>query len=265
MDRQQRARGRRASTGVVIAAAVCVAMLSAGCEQRSSPPPPKAATNPPSPAPGAAAIDLPKVDQRLCTAVVLLIDTSGSMSQSVPDRGGAQQPKHLIARRALDRIVDYTNTWRQSHADRVLQLGIYHFSSAVHEVLPMGVFDGAAAKSAVARIPGPGGGTAIGNALEAGFKALYASGCVRKYVVCITDGENTSGPPPDRIARQLFAQTGGEVEIHFVAFDTSAARFAFLKNANGSVVEAADGEQLQAQLSAIYEKRILAEAAAEQP
>nr|HPM23150.1 hypothetical protein [Phycisphaerae bacterium] len=101
-------------------------------------------------------------------------------------------------------------------------------------------------------------------ALEAGFKALYASGCVRKYVVCITDGENTVGPPPDRIARQLFAQTGGEVEIHFVAFDTSAAQFAFLKSANGAVVEAADGAQLQARLAEIYEKRILAEAAAEQ-
>ena len=58
--------------------------------------------------------------------------------------------------------------------------------------------------------------------------------------------------------------TGGEVEIHFVAFDTSAAQFAFLKSANGAVVEAADGAQLQARLAEIYEKRILAEAAAEQ-
>ncbi len=265
MDKQQRALPRGTWTGVVIAAGVYVAMMSAGCERNSPPPPPGAATNSPSPARVTAAIDLPKVDQRLCTAVVLLIDTSGSMSQSVPDRGDTEQPKHLIARRALDGIVDYTTNWRQTHSDRVLQLAICNFSSAVHELLPMGVFDGAAAKTALGQIPGPGGGTAIGQALEAGFKSLYASGCVRKYIVCITDGENTAGPPPDRIARQLFAQTGGEVEIHFVAFDTSAARFAFLKDANGSVVEAADGEQLQAQLSTIYEQRILAEAAAEQP
>jgi len=265
MDKLQRAPARPAWTGVVIAAAVWAIMLSAGCEESPSPSRPSAAANRPSPAPVAAAIDLPRVDQRLCTAVVLLVDTSGSMSQSVPDRGGVQQPKHLIARRALDRIIDYTTNWRQTHSDRVLQLAIYHFSSAVHGVLQMGVFDGAAATSAVGRIPGPGGGTAIGLALEAGFRSLYGSGCVRKYIVCITDGENTAGPPPDRIARQLYRQTGGEVEIHFVAFDMSAARFDFLKDANGTAVEAADGEQLQAQLSEIYEKRILAEAAAEQP
>ncbi len=263
MDKRQGVPARVASVLLAAAVGAFAAMLLAGCEQ--SPPPSGAATNSHSPAPVAGAIDLPKVDQRLCTAVVLLIDTSGSMSQSVRDRGGAEQPKYLIARRALDRIVDHTTNWKKTHSDRVLQLAIWHFSSAVHEVLPMGVFDGGAAKSAVGQIPGPGGGTAIGQSLEAAFKSLYASGCVRKYIVCITDGENTVGPPPDRIARQLSAQTGGEVEIHFVAFDTSAARFAFLKAANGSVVEAADGEQLQAQLSEIYEKRILAEAAAEQP
>lgn len=265
MDKRRSALARGVWPGVVIAAGMYAVVFSASCKQSPPAPTSGAATHPPAPAPVAARIDLPKVDQRLCTAVVLLIDTSGSMSQSVAERGGAQQPKHLLARRALDRIVDYTTKWRETHSDRVLQLAIYHFSSAVHEVLPMGVFDGAAAKSAVGRIPGPGGGTAIGLALEAGFRSLYSSGCVRKYIVCITDGENTAGPPPDRIARQLYGQTGGEVEIHFVAFDTLAARFAFLKDANGTVVEAADGEQLQAQLSAIYEKRILAEAAAEQP
>jgi hypothetical protein len=62
------------------------------------------------------------------------------------------------------------------------------------------------------------------------------------------------------MARQLFAQTKGDVEIHFVAFDTSARNFAFLKNVNGSVVEAADGAQLQARLVELYEKRILVEA-----
>ena len=58
----------------------------------------------------------------------------------------------------------------------------------------------------------------------------------------------------------LHEQTGGEVEIHFVAFDTSAGHFAFLKDVNGFVVEAADGAQLDARLADIYEKRILAEA-----
>lgn len=261
----KRTLARRPRVGALMIAGLGALILSAGCEQSPPPRAPSAAGGAVAGAPrGARTIDLPQVDQRLCTAVVLLIDTSGSMSQNVPDSGGTQRPKHVIARRALEGIVDYTADWQQAHTDRVLQLSICHFSSAVHKLLPMGVFQAEQARSAVRKLPGPGGGTAIGQALEAGFKALYASGCVRKYVVCITDGENTVGLPPDRIARQLFAQTGGEVEIHFVAFDTSAAQFAFLKSANGAVVEAADGAQLQARLAEIYEKRILAEAAAEQ-
>ncbi|RJP32077.1 MAG: VWA domain-containing protein [Phycisphaerales bacterium] len=208
----------------------------------------------------AGAVDLPQADQRLCTGVVLLVDTSGSMNQSVRDRSGIEQPKHVIARQAIDRIVTYTENWRKEHPDRVLQLGILNFSSSARAVMPLAEFDARAAADAAGRIPAPAGGTAIGSALQEGFKALYASGCVRKYVVCVTDGENTSGPPPDRVARALYAQTEGDVEIHFVAFDTSAGKFGFLTHVNGHVVEAADGAQLDARLADIYEKRILAEA-----
>lgn len=210
--------------------------------------------------PASQGLPLPQGDQRLCTGVVILVDTSGSMANAVPGADGASRPKHEIARAALERIVQYTGQWRKSNPDRALNLAIYNFSSSPSAVLPMGEFDLATSEAAVQRIPRPAGGTAIGEAIYRGFEALYTSGCVRKYIVCITDGENTSGRRPDRVARQLYEQTQGEVEIHFVAFDTSAKHFGFLDQVNGHVVEAADGEQLQARLSDIYEKRILAEA-----
>lgn len=220
--------------------------------------------------PGAAqasrtVLNLPQVDQRLCTAVAILVDTSGSMSQSVRDSAGQNRPKHEIAREALERIVAYTAAWQQQHADRTLELGIYGFSSGVTPILPMSGFDAERAAAAVRAAPPPGGGTAIGRALEAGARALYGSGCVRKFVICITDGENTSGPKPERIARQLFEQTGGEVELQFIAFDIEAKRFSFLSAVNGHIGEASDGPQLQARLSEIYQKRILAESEAEKP
>jgi Mg-chelatase subunit ChlD len=210
-------------------------------------------------------IDLPQTEPRAGTAVAILIDTSGSMGQSVRDAEGQQRPKHEIAREALRGIIGYTGGWKKDHADRLLYLGIYHFSSNVAAVLPMGEFDQAAAEASLAKIPKPNSGTAIGRALEEGFRALYGSGCVRKYVVCITDGDNTSGPPPDVIARQLHNQTKGDVEIHFVAFDVEAAKFRFLRDVNGDVVQAADGPQLQSELAKIYEKRILAEAEEPEP
>ncbi|MDM8005879.1 MAG: vWA domain-containing protein [Phycisphaerae bacterium] len=208
-------------------------------------------------------IPLPQADQRLCTAVVILVDTSGSMNEAVVDRQGVKRPKYLIARDALNEIIDYTGQWEKTHTDRVLEMALFNFSSSPSPVLRMGRFDPAQAQQALRAIPQPGGGTAIGEAVEEGFKALYQSGCVRKYLICITDGENTAGRPPDRVSRQLYAQTQGEVEMHFIAFDTSVSTFGFLSEVNGHTTEAADGAQLQARLTDIYEKRILAEAPAE--
>jgi Mg-chelatase subunit ChlD len=204
-------------------------------------------------------IDLPQTETRLGTAVVVLVDTSGSMEQPVRDQAGQLRPKYEIAREALERIVEHTAGWKKQHPDANLQIGIFHFASTVSEVLPVSAFDVAKVRAALKRIPRPKGGTAIGRALEEGFKALYRSGCARKFVVCITDGENTSGPPPDVVARQLYAQTKGAVELHFVAFDTSSSQFRFLSGVNGHVVEAADGSQLQAELTKVYESRILVE------
>jgi hypothetical protein len=219
------------------------------------------ASVPPRPAaPLLPAIELPQPSQRLGTAVVVLIDTSGSMVQLVPDERGQQRPKHELARAALARIVQVTDDWHKAHAESPLFLGTVSFSGVCRTVLPVGPFDAAAAQAAVQQVAHPAGGTAIGLAIEEGFKALYSTGCVRKHLVCITDGQNTVATPPDLMARQLYDQTKGDVEIHFVAFDTAAAQFEFLKQVNGSVVEAADGPQLESRLVELYEKRIFVEA-----
>jgi len=245
--------------GFVFAATAIGCGGSAPAPVTRVPPGPSAPPTPPS---GSLLphINLPQPAQRLGTAVVVLIDTSGSMAQTVRDHAGQQRPKHEIARTALKRIIEVTDEWHKQHADSTLNLGIISFSGLCANVLPMGPFDAGPAESAVSRIAQPGGGTAIGLALEEGFHALYATGCIRKHLVCITDGENTVATPPDLMARQLFAQTKGDVEIHFVAFDTLPQHFAFLKDVNGTVVEAADGAQLQARLVELYEKRILVEA-----
>jgi uncharacterized protein YegL len=181
------------------------------------------------------------------------------MQRPVRDQSGQERPKNEIAHDALERIVEQMAQWKKAHAGRTVQLGIYPFASNVGTALPMGDFDEAKAKAALKRIPRPNGGTAIGRALEEAYKNLYRSGCVRKFVVCITDGENTSGPRPDHVAHELHAQTKGEVRLEFVAFDTLASQFRFLSDVNGGVVQASDGAQLQNELKQIYEQRILVE------
>ena len=218
---------------------------------------------PPQRVSGNYKIDLYRAPERDGTAVVVLVDTSGSMGQSVKDARGQVRPKYQIAREALANIIRNTGAWQKAHPQALLNMGLYTFSSSVNEVLPIGEFDAARAEAALARIPVPNSGTAIGHALEAGFKALYRSGCRRKFLICVTDGENTTGPQPDWIARNLYGLTDGGVEMHFVAFDTAASRFAFLKDVNGQAVQADDGARLQNELNRIYEERILVEKEAE--
>ena len=50
--------------------------------------------------------------------------------------------------------------------------------------------------------------------------------------------------------------------MYFVAFDTSADRFGFLKDVQGDVIGAGNGTELRNALDRIYKGRILAEASA---
>lgn len=89
---------------------------------------------------------------------------------------------------------------------------------------------------------------------------LYRAGVFRKYLLVVTDGENTNGRPPDEVAREIFRKSDGAVQIYFVAFDTSPQKFAFLKEVGGDVMGASSGPELRAALDGIYQGKILAEA-----
>jgi hypothetical protein len=82
----------------------------------------------------------------------------------------------------------------------------------------------------------------------------------RKYLLVVTDGENTSGRNPENVARDIFQKSEGAVQVYFVAFDTSPEKFAFLKEAGGDVIGAGTGPELRTALDGIYQGKILAEA-----
>src|SRR5215210_5999043 len=104
---------RQRWTGRLLFVGVLAAVFGSGCGRTSTA---TVAVGSPAVAPGAAStgvapIDLPTADPRAGTAVVILVDTSGSMNQRVNDRGGKSRPKFLIARDALDRIIGLTGEW----------------------------------------------------------------------------------------------------------------------------------------------------------
>jgi Mg-chelatase subunit ChlD len=198
-----------------------------------------------------------EVEEGLGAAVAILIDTSRSMREEAP---GDSRPKAAVAREALEAMFDATETLIAKRPDFAVKVGIYSFSSDASTVLPMQSFDRRAIREALARVPRPGGGTAIGEAMLAARPDLYRAGVFRKYLLVVTDGENTSGRSPDQVAREIFQKSEQGVAIYFVAFDTSADRFAFLKQVQGDVIGAGSGVELRRALDDIYQGRILAEA-----
>jgi len=198
-----------------------------------------------------------EVEEGFGAAVAILIDTSRSMREEAP---GDSRPKAAVAREALEAMFDATETLIAKRPDFAVKVGIYSFSSDASTVLPMQSFDRRAIREALARVPRPGGGTAIGEAMLAARPDLYRAGVFRKYLLVVTDGENTSGRSPDQVAREIFQKSEQGVAIYFVAFDTSADRFAFLKQVQGDVIGAGSGAELRRALDDIYQGRILAEA-----
>lgn len=197
-----------------------------------------------------------EVDEGLGAAVAILIDTSGSMGEQAV---GDDRPKAAVAREALEAMFDATESLVATRPGFAVKVGIYSFSSDASTVLPMQSFDRTAVRDALARLPGPGGGTAIGEAMYTARPDLYRSGVFRKYLLVVTDGENTSGRSPDQVAHEIFQKSERAVEMYFVAFDTSADRFAFLKQVQGDVIGAGNAPELKQALDEIYQGRILAE------
>ena len=198
-----------------------------------------------------------EVDEGLGAAVAILIDTSGSMKETAP---GDTRPKYVVARQALLAMLDATDAFVARRPDFPIRIGVYSFSSSVSRVLPIQPYERAVVRAAIARLPGPGGGTAIGEAMDGARPDLYRAGVFRKYLLVVTDGDNTNGPSPDSIARTIFRKSEGAVQIYFVAFDTSPEKFAFLKQVGGDVIAAGSGPELGTALDGIYQGKILAEA-----
>ena len=197
------------------------------------------------------------VDEGLGAAVAILIDTSGSMKETAP---GDTRSKYEVAREKIERMLDATDAFVAKRPDFPIKIGLYSFSSDVEVLQPIQPYNRGQVRTALAALRRPGGGTAIGDAMRQARPDLYRAGVFRKYILVVTDGENTNGREPDDVARDIWRKSEHAVQIYFVAFDTSPAKFAFLKEVGGDVIGAGSGVELQAALENVYQGKILAEA-----
>lgn len=201
---------------------------------------------------------VPEVQEGLGASVAILLDQSGSMEDE-PESGG-REPKYLIARRALAQVLAQTDSFVVRQPGFPVNVGLYTFDSGVQSVLPIAPFNRQALDAALGRLPDPDGNTAIGAAMERATADLYRAGTIRKYLLVVTDGENTAGPSPDAVAREITRRSEGAVKVFLVAFDVDADKFAFVNEVRGTVIEARNATALRAGLDTLYRGRILAEA-----
>jgi hypothetical protein len=198
-----------------------------------------------------------EVDEGLGASIAILIDNSGSMDKKAE---GDSRPKYVVAREALEAMLASTDSFVARQPDFPINVGLYRFASRVTTMSPVKRYDRATLKAALDAMPEPDGGTAIGTAMDVAREDLYRAGTFRKYILVVTDGENTQGASPRRIAREINRRSEGAVRMYFVAFDIDAERFGFVRDVRGEVVGAANGEALRARLDEIYRGKILSEA-----
>lgn len=196
-------------------------------------------------------------------AVAIVLDTSGSMKESVRDGKGGRSPKYVIGNRALKSVVAKIEQFATNAPNRTVHAGLFTFSGeGALEVVKFGKFDPAAMRSWLEKYPGPQSGTPLGRAVETASAAVLNSDLAQKHVLVITDGQNTVGPNPTEVLPRLTKQAerkGAILFTHFVAFDIAAGVFAPLKNQGATVVAAADEKQLNQQLDFVLEEKILLE------
>ena len=197
-------------------------------------------------------------------AAAIMIDVSGSMDEEVTDENGRDEKKIEIARRAARDLIEQFARYADDHPNEPVLLGIYEFSERngvpdARPVMPMGKPDRERAVAAL-RSMRANGGTPIGNAMIAAKRELDATGLTRRHLLVVTDGENTEGFAPERVAAALNRRPEAErPSLYFVAFDVAANRFDRVRDAGGLVLGAANAKELNSTLDSLLRGQILLE------
>ncbi len=198
-------------------------------------------------------------------AAAILIDTSGSMKESVNDANGNQLPKLVIARRSALDFVTQFEKYAREHANQTVQLGIYEFSNRRQEppyrtLVPIGPPNVEASRTALERMVADGD-TPIGDAMIAAKRDLDKSGLSKRHILVLTDGENNHGYSPVDVTRAILnsKSENDRASIYFVAFDVAASKFAAVKDSGGLVLAASNETDLKSTLDYLLTGKILAE------
>lgn len=196
--------------------------------------------------------------------VYVVMDVSGSMSESVLNSKGQPESKFNIANRSLIALGNRLDAYLMANKNRSIAIGIVTLGGYVklnsRDYLTNGVT--AFFKTYIKDGRGPGGGTPIGEAMAIASQDLVVMKIKAKHIVVITDGANTDGPTPQKVMprlQSLFIKSGTPIGIHFVALDVNSSTFKEVEKLGGTVVGADNEVQLNEKLDYILSEKILLE------
>lgn len=197
-------------------------------------------------------------------AAAILLDTSGSMSDSVRAAKGGAKPKIEIAREAAISLVQQFSEFALKHPDRPILVGVYEFSGrtgrpSCRRVVSLGRPDLPAARQSIEGMEADGS-TPIGDAMILAKQDLEASGMSRQHILVVSDGESNRGFTPGDVTSVISGLPESDrAAIYFIAFDVEAEIFNPVKEAGALVLAASSEQDLRQTLDYILTGKILVE------
>ena len=194
------------------------------------------------------------IEKKVGTAIMLVIDTSGSMSDT-PREGGST--KIVTARQAAKDVITKIQNFAAAHPEHQVVVGVMKFSTGTQVVVPIGSPSLQNSTAAIDSLK-PESGTAIGDAMFDAKKALDETGFGDKHIIVVTDGDNNTGRSPDSVAKTIFDLGADGAKMYVIGFDVDAMIYNPMK-AYANIYSAKDSTQLDSALQFIVGKKILAE------
>ena len=203
-------------------------------------------------------------------SIVIAIDCSGSMEET-PSGGSSTRSKYLIANDSLKEIISFIHKFYNENVKNEnlrLRLSVIKFSGSVKVLFPLSdITDESFAR--LNEIVGktsnflPDGKTALGETLETGTELLVQSETIFKSLIVITDGANTTGVEPETVLDAIvnsdnnknnsdFPVLTNSVLVSFIGFDVNMNSFSRLNRLGARITSAADKEELNENLKALF-------------
>lgn len=209
---------------------------------------------------------VPKSIDGESTALFIVYDDSGSMSEAVPNAKGGEEPKYVIADRALISVGQRFDSYLMANTNRTLGIGIVLLRSGRVNFTEFKTLKGGVAKYLkdwTRRRGEPTGGTPLGDAMQIASDNLVGIDNVKnKHIVILTDGGSNQGAEPQNVLPNMynsFKKTGVSLGVHLVAFDVSEGIFSTLKSQGATVLGASNEVELNKQFDFILREKIMLE------